>query len=104
MCDGQEADDEVDACDIISLAEFEIMLNDQLEKLDNQFIELDEEMKIKKETIVEMYRKDPRVSLDEEVLSLKQRIIDFNPMNARDVRYHVPSLESLESDESLPSQ
>ena len=88
MCDGQEAD----ACDIISLAEFEIMLNDQLEKLDHQFIELDEEMKIKKEAIVEMYRKDPRVSRDEQVLSLKQRIIDFNPMNARDV----PSLESLE--------
>ena len=48
-------------------------------------------MKIKKETIVEMYRKDPRVSRDEEVLSLKQRIIDFNPMHAR----NIPSLESV---------
>ena len=88
MCDGQEAD----ACDIISLAEYESKLNNQLVKLDDQFIELDEEMKIKKETIVEMYRKDPRVSRDEDVLSLKQRIIDFNPMNARDI----PSLESVE--------
>ena len=88
MCDGQEAD----ACDIISLTEYESKLNNQLVKLDDQFIELDEEMKIRKETIVEMYRKDPRVSRDEEVLSLKQRLIDFNPMNARDI----PSLESVE--------
>ena len=88
MCDGQEAD----ACDIISLAEYESKVNNQLVKLDDQFIELDEEMKIKKETIIEMYRKDPRVSRDEEVLSLKQRIINFNPMIERDI----PSLESVE--------
>ena len=99
MCDGQEGD----ACDIISLTEYESKLNNQLAKLDDQFIELDEEMKIKKETIVEMYRKDPRVSRDEEVLSLKQRLIDFNPMNARDI----PSLESVEiptSTESVPKR
>ena len=77
MCDGQAASD----CDIINLTEYESTLNDQLVKLDEHFNEIDKKLKIKKKAFVEMYRKDPRISHDEKIASLKQRIEDFNAMN-----------------------
>ena len=89
MCDGQEADD----CDVISLTQYESTLNDQLVELDGQFNEIDDELKIKKEVFVEMYRKDPRISLDREILSLKQRIRSFNPLHAQEM----PALDTPET-------
>ena len=67
MCDGIAAND----CDIISLTEYQSILNDQLVKLDDHFNEIDGELKTKKACFVEMFRKDPRISRDDEVLSLR---------------------------------
>ena len=86
MCDGIAAND----CDIISLTEYQSILNDQLVKLDDHFNEIDGELETKKACFVEMIRKDPRISRDDEVLSLKQKIKNFNPMNA----HEIPELET----------
>ena len=94
MCDGQTAND----CDIMSLTEYESTLNDQLVKLDHQFAEIGEELEAKKADFVEIYRKDPRISRDEEFTNLKQMIQDFNPMNAQ----NIPALETVETIETRP--
>jgi len=74
MCDGQPATD----CEIMSLTEFNSKLNDQLTKLDDQFAVINEELKLKKEAFIEMYKKDPRFSQDVAVSNLHQQIKDFN--------------------------
>ena len=43
-------------------------------KLNKRFNEIDEQLKRKKEAFVQMYRKDPRISYDEKVSSLKQSL------------------------------
>ena len=88
MCDGKAASD----CDIINLTEYESTLNDQLVKLDEHFNEINEQLKRKKEAFVKMYRKDPRISRDEEIFSLKRMIEDFNTMNEQEI----PALETDE--------
>ena len=94
MCDGIAAND----CDIISLTEYESILNDQLVKLDDHFYEIDGELKTKKASFVEIFRKDPRISRDDEVLSLKQKIENFNPMNA----HEKPALETFAAIDITP--
>ena len=94
MCDGIAAND----CDIISLTEYETILNDQLVKLDDHFNEIDEELKTKKTSFIEMFRNDPSISRDEEVLSLKQKIQNFNPMNA----HGIPALETFAATDIRP--
>ena len=64
MCDGKVANN----CDIISLSEYETTLKTQLVKLNGLFIEVDEELKKQKAAFVEMFRKDPRISRDDDVL------------------------------------
>ena len=58
LCDGQAADD----CDIMNLAEFETTLNDRMAKLDDQFETINEMLKTKKEALMAIYRKDPRIA------------------------------------------
>ena len=94
MCDGNAADD----CDIMSLTEYESTLNDQLVKLDDQFIELNEDLKTKKAVFVEMYREDPRISRDEEFSNLKQLIQDFNPIKTQ----KIPAMETAETIKTTP--
>ena len=65
-------------------------------KLNEHFNEIDEQLKRKKEAFVEMYRKDPRISHDEKISSLKQRIQDFNPMNEQEIL----ALETVETIET----
>ena len=92
MCDGQPAT----RCEIMSLTEFNVKLNDQLTKLDDQFAAINEELKLKKEAFIEMYKKDPRFSHDGAVSDLHQQIKDFNPMNPQGI----PELETVETIET----
>ena len=92
MCDGQPAT----RCEIMSLTEFNVILNDQLTKLDDQFAAINEELKSKKEAFIEMYKKDPRFSHDGAVSNLHQRIKDFDPMNPQGI----PELETVETIET----
>ena len=77
MCDGQAADN----CDVMSLAEFETTLNNRLAKLDDQFSAISDVLKGKKQAFAEMYRKDPRISHDEEVSCLLLTNETFDPVN-----------------------
>ena len=77
MCDGQPTTD----CEIINLTDYDAKLTEQLTKLDEQFDAINVELKAKKEIFIEMYRKDPRISYDEAVLSLHKIIQDFDPFN-----------------------
>ena len=77
MCDGQAAND----CDLMNLAEFETTLNNRLAKLDDQFSAISDVLKAKKQAFTEMYRKDPRISHDEEVSCLLLTNETFDPVN-----------------------
>ena len=92
MCDGQAADN----CDLMNLAEFETTLNNRLAKLDDQFSAISDVLKAKKQAFTEMYRKDPRISHDEKVSSLQQKIEDFNPIYEQEI----PALETVETIET----
>ena len=92
MCDGQPATD----CEIMSLTEFNSKLNDQLAKLEDQFAAINDELKLKKEAFIEMYKKDPRFSRDAAISSLHQQIKDFNVMNPQEIS----ELETVETTET----
>ena len=94
MCDGLQAND----CKIISLAEFESTLNDQLAKLDDQFAVINDILQAKKEAFIKLYRKDPWVSQDEAVERLRETLESFNPMNPREI----PELEAVGTVETAP--
>ena len=57
-------------------------MNNRLEKVDDQFEAMSEAinkaLEVKKEALVKMYRKDPRISRDDAVSSLNKMIEDFN--------------------------
>ena len=57
-------------------------MNNRLETVDNQFEAMSESinkaLEAKKEALVKMYRKDPRVSRDDAVSSLNKIIEEFN--------------------------
>ena len=78
MCDGQEASN----CDIISLAEYESMVKDQLEKIDNQFnstsVAVNDKLNAKKKTLIKMCQKDPRIQHDDTFTILQKIIEDLN--------------------------
>ena len=59
--------------------------------MDEQFDEIEKELKLKKEAFIEMYRKDPRNSLDEAVMNLQKKIQDFDPLNPSEI----PELEAV---------
>ena len=83
MCDGEAADD----CDLMNLTEFETTLNNRLAKLDDQFSAISDILKAKKQVFTEMYRKDPRISHDEEVSCLLLANETFDPANlAKDLK------------------
>ena len=77
MCEDQAADD----CDVMNLAAFESAFNDRLAKLDNQFSTISDILKGKKETFIEMYRKNPKISHDEAVGFLQTNTELFDPAN-----------------------
>ena len=93
MCDGIAAND----CDIISLTEYESILNDQLVKLDDHFNEIDGELKIKKASFVNLLRNDPRISRDEDILILKQKIQNFRPKFRPKNVHKIPALETAKA-------
>ena len=78
MCDGQAASN----CDIISLAEYESMVNNRTVEVDDQFSAMSEAinkaLEVKKEALMKIYRTDPRISRDDAVLTLNKMIEDFN--------------------------
>ena len=86
MCDGQPADE----CDVMNLAEFENTLKDRLAKLDDQFAEMADILKAKKEAFIEMYRKDPRISQDEAVSCVittnTEKVTERNAMQKQLIR------------------
>ena len=94
MCDGQAADD----CQIITLAEVEIILNDRLEKLDDQFAVINDILKAKKEDFIKMYRFNPMTSHDDAVEQLQRTLESFNPMNLMEI----PELEAVKTIETVP--
>ena len=63
----------------MTVTDFDSKLKDQLSKLDERFDEVNQELKAKKEEIIEIYRKDPRFSREEAVRALQKIIQDFNP-------------------------
>ena len=67
MCDGQAADD----CDLMNSTEFEAAFHKRLEKLNEQFSKISDVLKSKKEALVEMYRKNPKIYHDETVFLLQ---------------------------------
>lgn len=77
MCDGEPAT----GCDIINLAEYDSMLKKQLTKLDDQFLtitqKMEEVLKHKKEEFIKMYRKDPRILCDDDILRFQKLVEDF---------------------------
>ena len=81
MCNGQAADN----CDLMNLTEFEVSLNSQLTKLDDQFARIDEVLRTKKEALIQISRSDPRICHDEAVMLLQTTIGSFNPMNPEEV-------------------
>ena len=81
MCDGQAAVD----CDLMNLTEFEVSLNSQLTKLNDQFARIDEVLRTKKEALIQISRSDPRICHDEAVMILQTTIESFNPMNPEKV-------------------
>ena len=93
MCDGIAAND----CDIISLTEYESILNDQLVKLDDHFNEIDGELKIKKASFVNLLRNEPRISRDEDILILKQKIQNFRPKFRPKNVHKIPALETAKA-------
>ena len=92
MCDGQPATD----CEIMSMTEFNSKLNDQLAKLEDHFDAIIDELKLKKEAFIEMYKKDPRFSRDAAISSLRQQIKDFNLMTPQEI----PEIETVETTET----
>ena len=92
MCDGQPASD----CEIMSLTEFNSKLNDQLAKLEDHFAAINDELKLKKEAFIEIYKKDPRFSHNAAISSLHQQIKDFNVMNPQEI----PKIETVETTET----
>ena len=94
MCDGQPADD----CDIMNLAEFETTLSDRMAKLDDQFATITEMLKTKKDALKAIYRKDPRISHDENFLRLQKSIENLDTIIPEDP----PELEAVETVEIMP--
>ena len=84
-CDAQTSRD----CDTIHLTKYNLLVNSQLKKLDDQFSEIDaeirkvtESLQVKKEAFVKMYQKDPRISHDVAILRLKKAITDIIVINS----------------------
>ena len=75
MCDGQAAGD----CDVMNLTEFKTALNDRLTNLNDQFLTLNDVLAAKKEDFIELYRTDPRISLDESISYLQTAMEAFDP-------------------------
>lgn len=75
MCNGQAADD----CDVMYLAEFDSILNDRLEELDNEFSSINEILESKKEAFINLYRKDPRLLHHDTLVRFKRYIESFDP-------------------------
>ena len=94
MCNGQAADD----CDIMNLAGFEATLNDRMAKLDDQFAKINEMLNTKKETLKTIYRKDPRISHDENFLRLQKYIENFDAI----IPEVEPELETVGTVETTP--
>ena len=61
--------------------------------MDEQFDEINQQLKLKKEAFIEMYRQDPRISHDEAVMNLRNRIQHFDPLNP----HEIPALETVEN-------
>ena len=89
MCDGQAAD----GCDIMNLAEFETTLNDRMAKLDDEFDKINESLKTKKEDLKAIYRKDPRISHDDNFLRLQTFIENLDVI----IPEEEPNLKSVET-------
>ena len=85
MCDGEPARD----CETINLTDYDAKLTKQLTKLDEQFDAINQELGAKKEAFVEMYRKDPRISYDEDIMGLYRKIQDFGPFNPQELTEQV---------------
>ena len=68
-------------CEIISEAEYESLLNDQITKLEDQFSILSQEIQVKKDACVEICRKHPKISYDALngfVSNMQKLIREFN--------------------------
>ena len=77
ICDGQPAND----CDIINLTEFEAAFNDRLSKLDDQFSRINDALKRKKNALIEIYRRNPKICHDEAATLLQTINESFDPAN-----------------------
>ena len=58
MCDGQPADN----CDLMNLEVFKYNLNVRLTKVNKQFATMNAFLETKKEALIKIYHKDPRIS------------------------------------------
>ena len=77
MCDGQPADN----CDFMTLHEFEYNFNVRSTKVNKQFVTIQNVVEAKKKALIEIYRKDPRISHDDAVSLLQRTIETFDLSN-----------------------
>ena len=86
LCDGQVAID----CDVIGLAEYESIFNDRLKNIDDQFktisVAFNEILNAKKNAVIEMHRKDPRITRHDVFVSMQKIIDNFYSMNLEEVQ------------------
>ena len=69
-------------------------LNLRSKKVNKQFTTINNVLEAKKQALIEIYRKDPRISHDDAVSSLEKTIEDFDPLNP--VGGHYAQLENLQ--------
>ena len=77
MCGGRPADN----CDFMKLHKFKYNLNVRLTKVKKQFATIHDVLEAKKEALIEIYRKDPRISHDDAVSSLQRTVEAFDPLS-----------------------
>ena len=90
LCDGQPADN----CDFMKLHVFHYNFNVRSKKVNKQFTTIKNVLEAKKQALIEIYRKDPRISHDDAVSLLQTTIEDFDPLNP--VGDHNAQLDNLQ--------
>ena len=98
MCDGQDAID----CDVISLADYESIFNDQLKNIDDQFktiaAALNNVLDIKKNAVIDMHRKDPRITRHDTFRTMQKMIDNFDAINLEDLnRFEIADSSNAET-------
>ena len=100
MCGGRPADN----CDFMKLHEFKYNLNVRLKKVKKQFATIHDVLEAKKEALIEIYRKDPRISHDDAVSSLQRTIEAFDLLRPEKELQTLMQQQRVEQQKQLAQQ